>query len=136
MAGKKDSDFFSNGDLMQAGTPGVQWRFSNRGPIWHPPTDLFETETEVIVKIEAAGMSDEDFNLNFSRGRLYISGTRKDPSPKVCYHQMEISYGKFETVVSVEQAVDVENIRATYKEGFLVVVMPKLKARGIPIQSE
>ena len=36
------------------------------GPrLWRPPTDVYETDDAVTVKIEIAGMDPKDFNISF-----------------------------------------------------------------------
>src|SRR5713226_5190762 len=62
---------------------------------WSPPTDVYETDSCAVVKIEISGMRQEDFNVSFSQGTLTVSGTRYDPSDKLGYHRLEISYGDF-----------------------------------------
>ena len=31
--------------------------------VWTPPTDVYETETHLVVKIEIAGMREDDFEV-------------------------------------------------------------------------
>ncbi len=113
---------------------GLSFRFSNRRRIWRPPTDLFETEGAIVVKVEAAGMSEEDFSITFTRNVLYIAGVRGEPASKVAYLQMEIPYGEFATEVHIRSPIDRERIDAQYRNGFLTVVMPKIKDRRIPVE--
>jgi HSP20 family molecular chaperone IbpA len=48
---------------------------------------------------------------------------------------MEISYGEFLVDVYLHSPVDHERIEATYRDGFLRVVLPKAHPKTIPISS-
>jgi HSP20 family protein len=100
---------------------------------WRPPTDVYETEESMIVKVEIAGMSEQDFLVSLSNRTLVISGVRRDPECKLSYQQLEIPYGQFSTEVFLPYAVDRDEIRATYENGFLTVVLPKAKAHQVQV---
>ncbi len=46
--------------------------------IWTPPTDVYETETGLIVKVEVAGMREEDFEVVVEDQILMIRGVRPE----------------------------------------------------------
>ncbi|NLG51724.1 MAG: Hsp20/alpha crystallin family protein [Chloroflexi bacterium] len=106
-----------------------------RRRIWRPPTDVYETDSHVVVKVEIAGMQEDDLNISFADRCLTITGIRKDPAGKLIYQNMEISYGAFRTEVRVDWPVERSMIEATYREGFLYVSLPKLPKRRIPIRT-
>ena len=115
--------------------PGQRWISTRQHQTWSPPTDVFETNDSVIVKVEIAGMEREDFSLTLDAQTLTISGVRHDPAAKLGYQQMEILYGHFETQVHLPRALDLDNIEATYSNGFLSVRLPKAKPRQVPVVS-
>jgi HSP20 family protein len=92
---------------------------------WRPPTDVYETVDALVVKVEIAGMNDEDFRVTYSDRILSVTGTRHDFDAKLGYHQMEVAYGEFRTEVELHTAVDANEIQAIYQNGFLVVTLPK-----------
>ena len=94
---------------------------------WQPPTDVYETEKEIIVKIAASGLKPEDIAVLFSNQILTVSGKRGDDSAhqKVCFYQVEIRYGYFERKIKIPKHVDANNIQATYENGFIVINIPK-----------
>lgn len=112
-----------------------RWLSTRRPKIWRPPTDVYETNDCVVVKVEIAGMRKEDFALSLDRKRLIISGVRRDPAAKLGYQQMEILYGHFETDVRLDRAIDEDKIEAIYENGFLSVRLPKAKPRQVPVVS-
>jgi HSP20 family protein len=101
----------------------VSWQV--RSTIWSPPTDGYETDEAYIVRVEIAGMREEDFEVAIENHTLHISGNRPDFLERRAYHQMEIRFGKFATTVSLPGPVNVDQSRAEYKDGFLTVVLPK-----------
>lgn len=115
----------STGYVSHTISLGQQWTLTYRGHIWRPPTDVYETDDTVVVKLEVAGMAEDDFNIIYDNGVLAISGMRRDSAAKVGYHQMEIPYGEFHTEVLVPVPINVDSIEATYQNGFLFVTLPK-----------
>ena len=91
---------------------------------WSPPTDIYETEGSCVLKVEIAGMRDEDFEVAFENNILMISGNRPDLNERRAYHQMEIRFGKFEIGVEIPVTVNIEKATAGYQDGFLVIVLP------------
>jgi HSP20 family protein len=111
----------------------VNWRV--RSSVWTPPTDVYETERNFVVRVELAGMREEDFEVALDEGVLTISGIRPDLNERRAYHQMEIWFGKFEIVVEVPVPVDVETSAAEYKDGFLMVILHKALPQQIKVES-
>jgi HSP20 family protein len=112
--------------------PG-RWVVVRHAHAWRPPTDVYETDENVVVRVEVAGMKETDLSVSLTDRVLIITGVRQDPSPKVAYHQMEIRYGDFRTEVFLHWAVEQESIVATYSDGFLQVVLPKAGARRVRV---
>jgi HSP20 family protein len=121
--------------LLHEPMPGQRWVSARQHKIWRPPTDVYETDTCMVVKVEIAGMQDGDFSISLDAKKLVISGVRRDPAAKLGYQQMEILYGHFETDVYVPGAIDENKIEATYENGFLSVALPKAKPRRVPVVS-
>ena len=103
----------------------VTWHV--RSNVWRPPTDVYETEENLIVKMEIAGMRDEDLEVVVQDNLLLISGSRSDSIERKAYHQMEIPFGKFSVGIDLPVRVDTENATAEYKDGFLTIQLPKEK---------
>jgi HSP20 family protein len=110
----------------------VSWQMSFSG--WNPPTDVFETEENFIVRVEVAGMKDADFEVAIENHVLMISGNRSEPNERRAYHQMEIRFGRFEIAVDIPVPVEIERSLAEYKDGFLVVQLPKANPKNIEVE--
>jgi HSP20 family protein len=100
-----------------------------RSTVWNPPTDVYETESNLTIRVEVAGMRDEDFDVAIEKNILMIGGTRPDQNERRAYHQMEIMYGKFEIAIQLPVALDIDSARAEYKDGFLTIIFPKGNAQ-------
>lgn len=105
---------------------------------WVPQVDIYETETEVFIWAELAGVDKDDLEVEVNSKALRISGLRKQlPKPTDgAYRLAEIRYGKFERILYLPSPVDTEVVSSNYSDGFLSVRMPKLqmhKAHKIPI---
>ena len=100
-----------------------------RSGIWSPPTDVYETDEGCMIKVEVAGMRDEDFEVALENNILRITGSRPDHNERRAYHQMEIRFGKFEVAVEIPVVVDMERATAQYKDGFLVIILPKISSK-------
>ena len=70
---------------------------------WVPNTDVYIAEGTLVIKVELAGMRQEDLTLTHSGNRLMISGHRPDGcrAPKCKFLVMEINYGSFESVIEL-----------------------------------
>ena len=120
----------SRRDVMHA----VGWQVQVRAGVWSPPTDVYETENNYVVRVEVAGMREEDFEITVENNFLMISGSRPDIPERRAYQQMEIRFGKFETVVGLPGPLDIDSSRAEYVEGFLTVTLPKAKPNQIEVE--
>jgi len=103
----------------------VSWQVHSS--LWRPPTDIYETEEKFIIKVEIAGMREDDIEVAVENKLIMIRGSRLDvPEQRAYYHQMEIQSGKFEITAEIPVPVDVEKAGAVYKDGFLTVTLPKI----------
>ena len=110
----------------------IRWQV--RSSVWSPPTDIYETDDHVIVRVEIAGMRDEDFEVTIERHALFIAGIRPDFGGRRAYHQMEILSGRFEIEAEITVPVEVESSTAEYKDGFLTISLPKSKTQKIEVE--
>ena len=112
------------------------WRSPLRAHLWRPPTDVYETEGEVIVRVEIAGMQDKDFSIALTGRSLVVRGIRLEAPERRAYHQMEVFFGEFLSEVELPCAVIGDQVRAEYQAGFLRVVLPKERPQTIHIKKE
>jgi HSP20 family protein len=120
-------------ESRQAVVQAIHWRV--RSSVWSPPTDVYETDDGFGVRIEIAGMREDDFEVTMDGGILYVSGTRPDINKRRAFHQMEIWFGRFEISIEIPTPVDIEASVAQYKDGFLVINLPRSTPKQIRTES-
>lgn len=95
---------------------------------WIPQMDIFETEKEVFIWAELAGVDKEDLEIEINHKAVRIHGLRKElPRPSDgAYRLAEIRYGRFERVLYLPSPVDAEVVSSAFVNGFLAIRMVKL----------
>jgi HSP20 family protein len=111
-----------------------RWNMANE-TIWRPPTDVYETDNNVVVVIEIAGLAPNDYEILLRGRTLLVAGDRHDPAEKKAYQQMEIRHGKFRTEVHLPWALEPSGQEATYENGFLKIILPKATVRRVPVRA-
>ena len=94
---------------------------------WQPPTDVYETETEVIITMDIAGMDRSSISV-FTDGNLVtIRGVRNEVAPegKKQFHKMEIQVGPFQRLIPVPVPIDSSSIFTDYTNGLLDIRLKK-----------
>ena len=102
-----------------------------RSHIWRPATDVFETEESIVVRVEIAGVREEDFSISLKGNQLTVRGNRPDVLERRAYYQLEISFGEFLTEVDLPGPVLSDHVTAEYIDGFLRLVFPKDRPKKI-----
>jgi len=98
-----------------------------RSPLWRPPTDVFETEEAIVIRVEIAGLRQQDLKIELVGRSLSVRGSRLDSPVGRAYHQMEIHFGEFGIELELPAAVTVESNSVVYEAGFLWLTLPKLR---------
>ena len=112
----------------------ISWHVRAHSHLWSPPTDLFETKTAYVVRVEIAGMRRQDFSVTVENDVLTVRAMRLDTPDRRSYHQMEVRFGEFSTAVTLPGPVDVDASTAEYEDGFLTVTLPRTAPRRVRSQ--
>jgi HSP20 family protein len=96
-----------------------------------PAVNIKETERELTVELAAPGMDKKDFNIELENNILTISSEKKDEieekDKEGNYFRKEFNYQSFQRCFRIpENLVNVEKIQANYKNGLLIINLPKL----------
>ncbi|MCC6187890.1 MAG: Hsp20/alpha crystallin family protein [Anaerolineales bacterium] len=119
-------------EVLFYGVPAL--RSSRQSGVHTPPTDVYETEDQIVVQIEIAGVKQSDFVVSLFDRRLIVSGTRVDSGPlRRAYHQLEVLFGDFRAEVDLPLQVDETGVDAQYSDGFLRIILPKRKPKRIDV---
>lgn len=122
-------DRLSHRLMSRMGFPALAetgWPFSQQTP----RVDLVDRGKELVLRAEVPGVAKEDLGISLQDGTVTIHGeTRKENrEDKADYHRREISRGAFRRSVRLPAEVDGEHSKASFKDGVLELVMPKLHA--------
>ncbi len=92
-----------------------------------PRVDLYETDGELVAKVELPGVKKEDVEVEHEDQHLVIRGkTHTDEEVKEeGLYRRERYHGEFQRVVHLPVEIDEENIKATFEDGVLEVRAPK-----------
>jgi HSP20 family protein len=94
------------------------------GRLWYPSADVYQTPDGWLVKVELAGVSAEDIEIEIQGNVLYIAGTRRDQMCKavgVSFHQMEITYSRFEKTLEFPASIEGARIEHNFDNGLLII---------------
>jgi HSP20 family protein len=94
---------------------------------WMPSVDVSETDTEMKVRAELPGMTQDDIELNLQDNVLTLKGEKKQEKKegKEDYHRMECCYGSFTRSFTLPASVEQDKVQASFKDGILEITLPK-----------
>ena len=89
--------------------------------------DVYQTETEIVIKSTIAGVKPEDLDVSISNDMITIKGDRKNEEivEDNSYYYRECYWGSFSRSVVLPMDVLPEKIDATLKNGILTIRLPK-----------
>ena len=94
---------------------------------WSPETDIYETETDLVLQADLPGFSAKDIDIVVENNVLTIRGERQfeAKAQPEGLHRMERSYGKFSRSFTLPASVNAQKIQANCKNGVLTVTLAK-----------
>jgi HSP20 family protein len=93
------------------------------GPLWQPAADIYRTPEGWKVKLDLAGVSTDDVEVFVSEDAIVIRGVRRDSvmSEGWSYHQLEITYSRFERVLKIPCDLSTAEVQPECREGWLIL---------------
>jgi HSP20 family protein len=122
---------------------GVLDNFFTDTPVWNartPAVDVREAEDEYLMEAELPGLTDKDIELNIEDNILTLSSKKEQnkEEKKNGYLIRERRKHEFARTFVLPKDVDREKIKGEFKNGLLVVSIPKkpeAKPRKIDVKS-
>lgn len=95
--------------------------------MWTPRTDMSETDTEYIIKVDLPGVTKKDVKVNFEDNRLTVTGERKKETTEEDenFYRKERFYGSFMRSYTLPHVIKEDEIDAKFTDGVLTVHIPK-----------
>ena len=88
------------------------------------PVSMWQDDDHVYVEAELPGMTDQDVEVTVHNGMLFIRGERKMEEGRQYLYNGR-TWGRFERVINLPEAVDADNVQADLTNGILRVALPK-----------
>jgi HSP20 family protein len=99
-----------------------------RGPRRYPLINMLEDKDNLYVEALTPGADPQSLNVTVMQSRLTVSGEKSriagDVKPEA-FHRSERASGKFVRAIDLPVEVNEQAIQAEYKNGLLVVILPK-----------
>lgn len=129
---KEMDDFF---DSSFVSLP--QGRRANIGPA----VDVLKTEKNLLILVEAPGLSSDDMEITTTEDTLTIRGEFKHPgiSDNAKVLRCERSYGNFSRTFKLPVSIKPEDVKAVYKDGIVEISIPlseKHRSHSVKISVE
>jgi HSP20 family protein len=93
-----------------------------------PALDVVERNGEFVVKAELPGVKKEDIDVSVENGLLTITAESKSEHEEKEGDRIirqERRYGRYVRSLRLGKAVDEKQVKASYKDGVLELVLPK-----------
>lgn len=93
------------------------------GRLWNPAADVYQSKDGWIVKVDLAGICSDELEIEITDSLLRISGCRRDTHYRdgFVYHQMEITYSRFEKTIQFPAPIEGASLKRDYSDGFLII---------------
>jgi HSP20 family protein len=94
-----------------------------------PKVDIIESDNEVKVNAALPGVKKEDIDVTLTNQTITIKSSSKQEEKQESgeYYRREISRGEFQRTLPLPCQVDSDNVKASFKDGILEIVLPKLE---------
>jgi len=95
--------------------------------LWSPAVDIYETESEVILKAELPEINQKDIDIQVENNTLVLRGERRfeKEAKRENFHRIERAYGAFARSFTLPATIDQEKIRAEMRDGVVTLMLPK-----------
>lgn len=94
-----------------------------------PKVDIIDHDKEIEVQAALPGVKKEDVDISIHNQLLTIKASHKtekqEKKDEGRYFRREISSGEFQRTVALPDSVDSENVKASFENGILKVLIPK-----------
>ena len=96
--------------------------------------DVYQTDEDIVIRAAIAGVQAENIDISVNDDMVTIKGVRQldQDVPDSSFLYQECYWGGFSRTVILPVEVDAANVKATMKNGILLVVLPKAERLAVP----
>jgi HSP20 family protein len=100
--------------------------------IKEPRMDVYETEKDIVAEIEVPGIDSKNIDIEVGETSLKIEASKEESKEekKKGYFRKELNTSHYKRIVSLPGEVIKEKAVASYSNGILKIIMPKIKQGG------
>ena len=100
-------------------------------PTFSPKVDIAESNNAFEIQLHVPGVKKEEINIDLNDDQITISGERKFENEKKekNFHSVESYFGTFKRTFHLPEVVNRDKVDASYKDGILIVTLPKDEKR-------
>ena len=123
--------------LAQNGNTNPRVEGTRNTSYFTPRVDIIETEKELLLYADMPGALPHDIDLRYEKGELTLRGKVQPSEPHGNLVFGEYEVGDFYRVFQVHETIDPGKIDAEFKNGVLIVHLPKQEAakpKQVPIR--
>lgn len=95
---------------------------------WTPAIELQDNGDALVLKAQLPGIDPKNLDVEVTKEAVRITGERRQESKaeENGYIRSEFRYGTFQRIVPLPVVVINEQVQADYKDGILVLTLPKV----------
>jgi HSP20 family protein len=137
---RRFDDLYSNrwlspSERLFSSLPELRAPFEGRSP----KVDVIDREADIVIRGELPGVAKDDLEVTMTDDSVTIraSTRHEEKEEKGEYYRRELSRGEFQRVVPLPAAVKGTEAKATFKDGILELVLPKVapaKRRTVKVE--
>ena len=108
---------------------------------WSPNVDIYKEGENYILKSELPGITKDDIDITIQDNLVTIKGSKKEEKEvkEDDFYHCERRFGSFQRSFELPSPIDKKNVKASYKDGVLEVILPvaeEAKPKQIKIDIE
>jgi HSP20 family protein len=110
----------------QTGSGWLQDQTASQGPF--PPINVFQQGDDILAIIELPGIEKSDLQIQAKENTIRISGKKVANYPDGSVHRRERIFGDFDRTLSLPIQLDLDRIKAEYRDGVLALLLPRAES--------
>ncbi|MEH7119483.1 Hsp20/alpha crystallin family protein [Neobacillus vireti] len=95
-------------------------------PFAEPRLDMYKTDQNLIISVDLAGASREDFTVKMRNDTLIIEGTINNTQSEknIQVISREQFYGSFMRKITIPEEYNLNQLQAVFERGILLITVP------------